>query len=159
MIDITKHAVLGKFNDIRPGIYKEYMRDLCTDSLDKHSHNVHKLVSWEYACTCSALTQQPHYSVPLTECPDRALSRAASACLVPVACVFVDLEQQMPDRHLYFAAKTHHWLTYVFLCRCAPCSWGFARWALLRCASGWCTRCSRSSATGGRTGSCAVLCC
>lgn len=45
MIDITKHAVLGKFNDIRPGIYKEYMRDLCTDSLDKHSHNTHKLVS------------------------------------------------------------------------------------------------------------------
>lgn len=45
MIDIAKHAVLGKFNDIRPGIYREYMRDLCSDSLDKHSHNIHKLVS------------------------------------------------------------------------------------------------------------------
>lgn len=46
VIDITKHAVLGKFNDIRPGIYREYMRDLCSDSLDKHSHNTHKMVSW-----------------------------------------------------------------------------------------------------------------
>lgn len=51
VIDITKHAVLGKFNDIRPGIYKEYMRDLCTDSLDKHSHNTHKLVSIVSHCT------------------------------------------------------------------------------------------------------------
>lgn len=51
MIDITKHAVLGKFNDIRPGIYKEYMRDLCTDSLDKHSHNTHKMVSTLGLCT------------------------------------------------------------------------------------------------------------
>lgn len=48
VIDITKHAVLGKFNDIRPGIYKEYMRDLCSDSLDKHSHNTHKLVRHIY---------------------------------------------------------------------------------------------------------------
>jgi hypothetical protein len=46
IIDVIKHAVLGKFNDIRPGIYREYMRDLCEDSMDKHSHNVHKLVSW-----------------------------------------------------------------------------------------------------------------
>lgn len=45
VIDISKHAVLGKFNDIRPGIYREYMRDLCSDSLDNHSHNIHKLVS------------------------------------------------------------------------------------------------------------------
>jgi hypothetical protein len=44
VIDVSKHAVLGKFNDIRPGIYREYMRDLCSDSLDKHSHNTHKLV-------------------------------------------------------------------------------------------------------------------
>jgi hypothetical protein len=44
IIDIAKHAVLGKFNDIRPGIYREYMRDLCGDSMDHHSHNMHKLV-------------------------------------------------------------------------------------------------------------------
>ncbi|KAF6254233.1 eukaryotic membrane protein family-domain-containing protein [Scenedesmus sp. NREL 46B-D3] len=46
IIDIAKHAVLGKFNDIRPGIYREYMRDLCVDSLDHHSHNMHKLVGF-----------------------------------------------------------------------------------------------------------------
>lgn len=44
VIDITKHAVLGKFNDIRPGIYREYTRDLCQDSLGGQSHSVHKLV-------------------------------------------------------------------------------------------------------------------
>ena len=26
VIDIFKHAVLGKFTDVRPGIYKEYMK-------------------------------------------------------------------------------------------------------------------------------------
>jgi hypothetical protein len=44
VIDVVKHAVLGKFNDIRPGIHREYMRDLCQDALDRQSHNVHKLV-------------------------------------------------------------------------------------------------------------------
>ena len=27
--DVTKHAVLGKFNEIRPGMYREYMNDVC----------------------------------------------------------------------------------------------------------------------------------
>ena len=27
--DVTKHAVLGKFNEIRPGVYREYMKDVC----------------------------------------------------------------------------------------------------------------------------------
>ena len=26
VIDVTKHAVLGKFNEIRPGVYREYTR-------------------------------------------------------------------------------------------------------------------------------------
>lgn len=26
VIDIVKHAVLGKFNNVRPGIYREYMK-------------------------------------------------------------------------------------------------------------------------------------
>eukprot|EP00775_Hariotina_reticulata_P010750 gene10750-10906_t len=33
IIDVSKHAVLGKFNDIRPGIYREYMRDLCSEDV------------------------------------------------------------------------------------------------------------------------------
>lgn len=28
-VDVTKHAVLGKFNEIRPGVYREYMKDVC----------------------------------------------------------------------------------------------------------------------------------
>ena len=27
--DVTKHAVLGKFNEIRPGVYREFMKDVC----------------------------------------------------------------------------------------------------------------------------------
>ena len=26
VIDTLKHSVLGKFNDVRPGIYREYMK-------------------------------------------------------------------------------------------------------------------------------------
>ena len=29
VIDVVKHGVLGKFNDVRPGIYREFMKDLC----------------------------------------------------------------------------------------------------------------------------------
>ncbi len=48
VIDVVKHAVLGKFNDIRPGIYREYMRDLCADSLTAYSHSAHRLVRLAY---------------------------------------------------------------------------------------------------------------
>lgn len=27
--DVTKHAVLGKFNEIRPGMYREFMKVRC----------------------------------------------------------------------------------------------------------------------------------
>ncbi len=27
--DVTKHAVLGKFNEIRPGMYREFMKVCC----------------------------------------------------------------------------------------------------------------------------------
>ncbi|KAL4458618.1 hypothetical protein ABPG75_013483 [Micractinium tetrahymenae] len=47
VIDIIKHAVLGKFNEIRPGVYREYMRDLCDRVASAQSHNIHKLVGFE----------------------------------------------------------------------------------------------------------------
>ena len=28
-IDVLKHAVLGRFNEIRPGVYREFMRVNC----------------------------------------------------------------------------------------------------------------------------------
>jgi hypothetical protein len=43
------------------GIHKEYMRDLCEDSLDKQSHNMHKLV----------------------RCPGIALSALSATCPPP----------------------------------------------------------------------------
>lgn len=47
IIDVTKHAVLGKFNDIRPGVYAEFTRDLCENLSTCQSHTVHKLVAIE----------------------------------------------------------------------------------------------------------------
>lgn len=29
VIDIAKHAVVGKFNEIRPGVYREFMKGRC----------------------------------------------------------------------------------------------------------------------------------
>lgn len=29
IIDVIKHAILGKLNDLRPGMYREFMRDTC----------------------------------------------------------------------------------------------------------------------------------
>lgn len=47
VIDVTKHAVLGKFNDIRPGVYQEFTRDLCENIGSSQSHTMHKLVGLE----------------------------------------------------------------------------------------------------------------
>lgn len=46
VIDVTKHAVLGKFNDIRPGVYREFMKDLCERVTSAQSHSMHKLVGF-----------------------------------------------------------------------------------------------------------------
>lgn len=46
LIDIVKHAVLGKFNDIRPGVYREFTKDLCEKIVTSQSHSVHRLVGF-----------------------------------------------------------------------------------------------------------------
>lgn len=45
-IDIVKHAVLGKFNDIRPGVYREFMKDVCERVASAQSYSIHKLVGF-----------------------------------------------------------------------------------------------------------------
>eukprot|EP00891_Asterochloris_glomerata_P007670 jgi/Astpho2/7670/Aster-02552 len=47
VIDIIKHAVLGKFNEIRPGVYREFMKDVCENVKSSQSHNVHRIVEFE----------------------------------------------------------------------------------------------------------------
>ena len=46
-IDVIKHAVLGKFNEVRPGMYREYMKDLSEKVSAAQSHSIHKLVGLE----------------------------------------------------------------------------------------------------------------
>lgn len=47
VVDIVKHAVLGKFSDIRPGVYREFLRDLCQKVVENSSHTVHKFIQME----------------------------------------------------------------------------------------------------------------
>ncbi|KAF5842436.1 eukaryotic membrane protein family-domain-containing protein [Dunaliella salina] len=48
IIDILKHAMLGKFNDVRPGLYREYMKDLCDKAVSAQSHTLHKLMGFHH---------------------------------------------------------------------------------------------------------------
>ena len=47
VIDVIKHAVLGKFNEIRPGVYREFTKDLCEQVATAQSHTMHRLVGFE----------------------------------------------------------------------------------------------------------------
>lgn len=47
VVDIVKHAVLGKFSDIRPGVYREFLRDLCQKVVEVSSHTRHKFIQME----------------------------------------------------------------------------------------------------------------
>jgi len=45
--DTIKHAVVGKFNLIRPGVYREYMRDLCEATAKAHANALYRVVQME----------------------------------------------------------------------------------------------------------------
>eukprot|EP00873_Tetraselmis_striata_P011616 jgi/Tetstr1/431880/TSEL_021370.t1 len=45
--DITKHAVVGKFNVIRPGVYREYMRDMCAEAAIAQPTSMNRVVQME----------------------------------------------------------------------------------------------------------------
>ncbi|KAK9813486.1 hypothetical protein WJX73_001775 [Symbiochloris irregularis] len=46
-IDVLKHAVLGRFNEIRPGVYREFTFDVSERVQHSQSHNIHRVVSFE----------------------------------------------------------------------------------------------------------------
>lgn len=47
-IDILKHAVLGKFNDVRPGLHREIFKELCESLSDHQSHTYWRTISFHY---------------------------------------------------------------------------------------------------------------
>ena len=47
--DVTKHAVLGKFNEIRPGVYREFMKDVCEKARTRTSFFLVKVMFGLYA--------------------------------------------------------------------------------------------------------------
>ncbi|CAD7697179.1 unnamed protein product [Ostreobium quekettii] len=42
VVDIIKHAVLGKFSDVQPGVYREFFKDICDRAMHSQSHNAHR---------------------------------------------------------------------------------------------------------------------
>ncbi|GFR40182.1 hypothetical protein Agub_g740, partial [Astrephomene gubernaculifera] len=52
-IDVVKHAVLGKFNDVRPGIYREFHQELCAKSLAAQSHSSPRLLNFHHLATAA----------------------------------------------------------------------------------------------------------
>ncbi|GIL72082.1 hypothetical protein Vretimale_483 [Volvox reticuliferus] len=48
VIDVIKHAVLGKFNEVRPGLYREFHQDLCAKALAAQSHSAPRLLNFHH---------------------------------------------------------------------------------------------------------------
>ncbi|EFJ52305.1 hypothetical protein VOLCADRAFT_86592 [Volvox carteri f. nagariensis] len=48
VIDIIKHAVLGKFNEVRPGLYREFHQELCAKALAAQSHSAPRLLNFHH---------------------------------------------------------------------------------------------------------------
>jgi hypothetical protein len=46
-IDVIKHAVISKFNDMRPGLYRELFKDVCERARTGNSHSAHRVVAFE----------------------------------------------------------------------------------------------------------------
>ncbi|KAK9820955.1 hypothetical protein WJX81_006047 [Elliptochloris bilobata] len=46
-IDVTKHAVVTKFSDVRPGVYRTFLRDVCEKTRGSQSHTAHRVVAFE----------------------------------------------------------------------------------------------------------------
>ena len=46
VVDVLKHAFAGKLNDVKPGLYSEYLNDLCTKVADSRNENMHRIVNF-----------------------------------------------------------------------------------------------------------------
>ncbi|CAG9460346.1 unnamed protein product [Pedinophyceae sp. YPF-701] len=62
LVDVTKHAFLGKYNALRPGIYSEFQRDLSVKALQYHSGNVHRALGF-HPPAAAALVVRIAYAV------------------------------------------------------------------------------------------------
>lgn len=46
-IDVMKHAVISKFNDMRPGLYRELFKDVCEKARTGNSHTARRIVAFD----------------------------------------------------------------------------------------------------------------
>ena len=47
VIDVVKHAVLAKFNELRPGVYREFTADLASATATGQSHSLHRALLFD----------------------------------------------------------------------------------------------------------------
>ncbi|CAL8469052.1 g8593 [Coccomyxa elongata] len=97
VIDITKHAVLSKLNDIHPSVYQRFMRDVCEKAKGGQSHTAHRVVAFEpyapaalflrIAVTALVVSRSEHVQVSRAG-PWRAASLGAS-CAAAWLAVFL----------------------------------------------------------------------
>ncbi|MEW5313469.1 MAG: hypothetical protein WDW38_005035 [Sanguina aurantia] len=55
VIDIVKHAVLGNFNDIRPGIYREFMKEMADKAADAQSHSAPHFLKFHHLASAALM--------------------------------------------------------------------------------------------------------
>jgi len=46
VVDIMKHAFVGKFQNLKPGVYSEYLKDMCEKTAASSSMNGHKIIKF-----------------------------------------------------------------------------------------------------------------
>eukprot|EP00884_Botryococcus_braunii_P003394 jgi/Botrbrau1/13055/Bobra.0187s0017.1 len=46
-IDVIKHAVISKFNDMRPGLYRELFKDVCEKARAGNSHTARRIIAFD----------------------------------------------------------------------------------------------------------------
>lgn len=60
VIDVIKHAILGKLNDMRPGMYREFMRDTCEQVRQHRSNECYTNIQNIHAVCGAAKLRVPH---------------------------------------------------------------------------------------------------
>ena len=46
VVDVIKHSFLGKFQNIKPGVYSEYLKDMCEKAVSSSSLNGYRIIKF-----------------------------------------------------------------------------------------------------------------
>ncbi|UPQ97185.1 Tapt1/CMV membrane protein receptor [Chloropicon primus] len=90
VVDIMKHAFVGKFQNLKPGVYSEYLKDMCEKTVASSSINGYRIVKFNPLVPASILLR---IAVPLVGRSWRnCASTLSMACFVACAlCLWLVL--------------------------------------------------------------------